>query len=174
MFTKTNTSLKVALYGLVLVIFYLLQSVPALGLRFMNVSPELLLVLSICVAFNESVTFSAFFGLAAGLLNDVVTDSVVGKSALFFMFAAFFVAVALRTVLRKFFLTYIFIQLSAILLFLVIEYILILIFYGTLTPALAVVDVILPKFLFSGLLCYPVYFIIRFLNRKLDAGGDAH
>ncbi len=171
MFSRSNTSVKAAIYGIVLIIFYLLQSVPALNLRFMNVSPELLLVLSICVAFNESETFSAFFGLIVGIINDTITDGVVGKSALFFMFAAFLVAVLLKTVLRRLFLTYVFIELSAIALFLVIEYVLILVFFGQMPLSLCLVKVILPKFLFSAVLCYPVYYIIRFLNKKLDAGG---
>lgn len=171
MFTRRNTSVKIALYGLMLVIFYLFQSVPALGLRFMGQSPKLLFVLSVCVAFNESETFSAFFALAAGVLNDCVTDSVVGKSALIFMFTAFFVSVALRTVLRKLFLTYVFLSLATVLLFLLTEYLFTLIFYGGLPFGLSLIKVILPKFLFSGVLCYPVYFIVGFLAKKLDAGG---
>ncbi len=171
MFSRTNTSVKAALYGLVLIIFYLFQSVPALNFRFMNVSPELLLVLSICVAYNESETFAAFFGLIVGIINDTVTDGVVGKSALFFMFAAFIVAVLLKTVLRKLFLTYVIIELCAILLFLIIEYVLILVFFGQMPIGTCLVSVILPKFLFSSVLCYPVYYIIGFLNKKLDTGG---
>ncbi len=171
MFSRSYTSVKAALYGLVLIIFYLLQSVPAFNLQFMNVSPELLLVLSICVAFNESETFAAFFGLIVGIINDTITDSVVGKSALFFMFASFLVAVLLKTVLRRLFLTYVFIELSAIALFLVIEYVLIVVFFGQMPLSLCLVKVILPKFLFSAVLCYPVYYIIGFLSKKLDTGG---
>ncbi len=171
MFSRSNTSVKAALYGLVLIVFYLLQSVPALNFRFMNVSPELLLVLSICVAYNESETFAAFFGLIVGIINDTVTDGVVGKSALFFMFAAFIVSVLLKTVLRKFFLTYVIIELCAILLFLVIEYVLILVFFGQMPLGACLIKVILPKFLFSAVLSYPVYYIIGYLNKKLDTGG---
>ena len=173
MFTRNNTPVKVALYGLMLVIFYLLQSVPALGLRFMGQAPELLFVLTVCVAFNESETFSAFFGLAAGILNDCVTDSVVGKSAILFMFTAFLVAVSLKTVLRRLFLTYVVLSLISVLLFLMTEYIFTVIFYGGLPFGQALIKVILPKFLYSGVLCYPVYFVVRFLSKKLDAGGGS-
>jgi rod shape-determining protein MreD len=155
-----------------LVVFYIAQSVPSLGLQFMNVSPELLLVLSVCVAFNESETFSAFFAFAAGVLNDCITDSVVGKSAIFFMFAAYFISVALRTVLRKQFLTYVFMCLSALALFLIIEYLLVLVFYGGMPLGLSLMKIILPKFFYSGVLSYPAYFVVRFLAKKLDAGGD--
>ncbi len=173
MFTRNNTPVKIALYGLLLVVFYLLTSVPALGLRFMGQAPELLFILTVCIAVNESETFSAFFGLAAGFLNDCVTDSVVGKSAIVFMFTAFFVSVALKTVLRRLFLTYVVLSLATVLIYLLTEYLFTVVFYGGLPFGQALLKVILPKFLYSGVLCYPVYFVVRFLAKKLDAGGES-
>ena len=54
MFTRNNTPVKIALYGVLLILFYLLTSVPALGLRFMGQAPELLFILTVCIAFSES------------------------------------------------------------------------------------------------------------------------
>lgn len=172
MFTKQYTSLKVILYGVLMVICYLLQSVPSLGLRFMGNAPELLLVLTVAVAYFESTTFSAFFGLFAGLLNDMVTDNIVGKSALFFMFAAFFISLLLQTLLRDFFLTYIFISLGTLSLFLMLEYLLNLVFYGDIAFGTALIKIIIPKLLFSGVLAYPVYFVLKLMSEKLWPGGD--
>ena len=95
MFEKNDTHFKIILYSLFALALYLLQSVPSLGLRYMGVSPELLLTVSLAVAFFENETFSAFFGLACGLLNDIITSSIIGKSAILFMFGAFFVSVLL-------------------------------------------------------------------------------
>lgn len=172
MFAKQYTPLKVVSYGLLLVICYLFQSVPALGLRFMDKAPELLLVLCICVAYYESETFSAFFGLAAGLLNDVITDSIVGKSAIIFMFLAFFISILLQTMLRNFFLTYIFMTLSVVLLFLLLEYTFNLLFFGQIPFVTALLKIILPKFFFTGVLAYPIYFIVKLMNDKLWPGGE--
>lgn len=173
MFSRSNTSFKAALYGLMLVVFYLLQSVPAINLKFMNITPELLLVLTVCVAFNENETFAAFFGLAAGIINDTVTDAIVGKNAIIFMFAGFLISMLCQTIFRRFFLTYIFITLCTLTLFLVSEYLLVSLFYGSVPLSTALVKVILPKFFYSGVLAYPVYFIVKFLHNKLNAGGDA-
>lgn len=172
MFSKQYTPLKITLYGLLLIVCYLLQSVPSLGFRFMGNAPELLLVLCICIAFHESETFSAFFGLAAGLLNDIITDSVVGKSALLFMFICFFMPILLKTLLRNFFLTYIFTALGCLLGFLVLEYLFNLLFLGALPFGKALVQVILPKFFYTGVLCYPLYYIVKLMNNKLFSGGD--
>ena len=172
MFKTRNNSVKIALYGLLLVFFYILQSVPALGLRFMNISPELLLVLSVCVAYNETETFAAFFAFAAGVLNDCVTDVVVGKSAIFFMFAAFFISIALKTILRKQFLVYVALCLISLALFLVIEYLLVIIFYSPVGLGYSLIKIILPKFFYTGALCYPVYFAVQFLTSRIDRGGE--
>lgn len=173
MFTKHNTTLKIILYSLILFALYIIQSVPALGLRFMDISPELLLVLTISIAFHESETFAAFFGLAAGVLNDIVTDGTVGKTAVFFMFAAFIISVLLQTLLRHFFLTYIFIVLSTTAIFLLGSYLFNLLFIGYIPLGTALLHVILPKFFFTGVLSYPMYFAIRFIHKKLDDGGEA-
>ena len=172
MFAKQYTPLKIIVYSLLMLICYVCQSVPFPAFRFVGNAPELLLVLCICVAYHESVTFSAFFGLAAGLLNDIITDSIVGKSAIFFMFLAFAIAVFLRTLLRNFFTTYIFTVLSAVLLFLVLEYIFHCIFFGQLNFGTALLHVILPKLFFTGALAYPIYFAVKFLCNKLWPGGE--
>ncbi len=157
MFEKNDTPFKIILYALFTLVLYLLQSVPALGIRFMGVSPELLLTLVIAVAFFENETFSAFFGLACGLLNDIITGGVVGKSALFFM---------LQTLLRKMFLTYTAITLALTALFLVLEYIFTVIFFKTPPVAFSLMKIILPKFLFTGVVSYPVYYITKILHKK--------
>ena len=172
MFSKQYTTLKITLYSVLAVVCYLLQSVPALGLRFMDNPPELLLVLTVAVAYFESTTFSAFFGLFAGLLSDVVTDTVVGPCAILFMFVGFFISLLLSTLLRNFFLTYIFIALSALTLHLVLEYLLGLMMHESISFALALTKVIIPKLLFSGVLAYPLYALIKLMNDKLWPGGD--
>ncbi len=172
MFSKQYTPIKITVYGAFLVVCYLLQSVPALGFQFMSTSPELLLVLCICVAYNESETFSAFFGLAAGLLNDIITDNIVGKSAVLFMFAAFIISILLKTLLRTFFLTYIFTVLVTVISFLIIEYVFTCMFFEPIPFGLALLKIILPKFFFTGVIAYPLYFGVKFFKEKLWSGGE--
>lgn len=174
MFNKHGTPLKIIIYSLVAVFLYLLQSVPSFGVRFMDKSPELLLVLTICVAFHESETFAAYFGLAIGLLNDIVTDNVIGMSAILFMFTAYFISAMLQTMLRNFFLTYIFITLSATGIYLILKYLLSLLFLQELHFKTALISVILPKFLFTGVMAYPIYLIVMLLHKKLFWGGDGN
>lgn len=169
MFEREYTPFRIMLYGVFALIAYLFQSVPALGLRFMGVSPELLLVLSVCVAFFESETFSAFFGLAAGLVNDTVSGGIIGKSGIIFMFTAFFVSVLLQTVFRNMFLTYVSITLAVTAGVLVVEYVFTALFFGAPPFLYALRRTILPKLLFTGVLAYPTHFIVKRLH-KLGSG----
>lgn len=172
MFEKQYTPLKIVMYTLLGLVCYVCQSVAFPLFRFMGNAPELLLVLAICVAFNESETFAAFFGLFAGFLCDVLTDTIVGKSALFFMFAAFIISILLRTMLRNLFTTYITTVLCALVVFLLLEYAFQSLFFGGIPFASALVRIILPKFFFTGVWAYPLYFIVKFMGKKLWQGGD--
>lgn len=165
MFNKEHLTLRVLIYGAVMLAFYMLQSVDAFGLRFMGKAPELLLVLTVCTAFFESYTFSAFFGLAAGLLSDIVTGSITGADALIFMFAGFIISVLLQTMLRGFFLTYIFIELCTLGVYLLLSYAICAVFFGEIPFGSALIHTILPKFFLSALLMYPTYAIVRAVHQ---------
>ena len=69
-------------------------------------------------------------------------------------------------------LTYIFISLGTLLLFLLLEYLLNLVFFGIADFGTALLKVILPKLFFSGLLAYPVFYVLRKMSEKLWPGGD--
>lgn len=166
MFERKDTPFKIILYALLMLGLYLLQSVPALGVRFMGTPPELLLALSVAVAFFESETFSAFFGLSAGIINDIITGGAVGKSALLFMFASFFVSILLQTLLRRMFLTYILMTLSLTAFILLLEYIFTAVFFKTPPFIWSLTKVMLPKFLFTGVCASPVFYITQALHKK--------
>ncbi|MBQ8605144.1 MAG: rod shape-determining protein MreD [Clostridia bacterium] len=172
MFSKQYTSLKILVYSLLCIFCYILQSADLPFMRFLGTAPELLLVLCLCVAYRESETFAAFFGLGAGLLNDIVTENIVGMSAIFFMFLSFAIAVMLRTLLRNFFTTYIFTVLAAVLGFLLIEYVFHCIFIDAIPLWSALINTILPKLFFTGVLAYPLYFITGLFEKKLWPGGE--
>ncbi len=173
MFERSDTPFKAILYGLVMLFLYLLQSVPALGFRFMGCSPELLLLLTVGAAFFESESFAAFFGLAAGLLNDVVTSDVVGASAIFFMFSAFFISILLQTALRRIFLTYVLLSLGCCALYLICEYLFLAMFFSPPPFWISVCKIFLPKFLFSGALCYLIYPVVKFCHGKTTRRNES-
>ena len=88
------------------------------------------------------------------------------------MFLSFAIAVMLRTLLRNFFTTYIFTVLSAVLGFLLIEYVFHCIFIDAIPLWSALINTILPKLFFTGVLAYPLYFITGLFEKKLWQGGE--
>ncbi len=171
MFRTDKIYLKTLMYALILILLYLLESVPAFNFRFMGRSPELLLLMTITVAFFESESYSAFFGLACGLLNDAITSNYLGVSAFIFMFLGFFLSIIIQSYFRRFFLTYIFITLSVVSAYMIIGYIAQLVFYKL--PFLQVLkSTILPKILFTGVCAYPVFFLVSKVARKYGEDGE--
>ena len=82
------------------------------------------------------------------------------------MFCAFFISVLLQTLFRKMFLTYVAMTLVLTALFLILEYIFTVVFFKTPPISFSLMKIILPKFLFTGVLSYPVYYITKFLHKK--------
>lgn len=171
MFRTDKIYLKTLMYSLILLLLYLLESVPAFNFKFMGRSPELLLLLTITVAFFEKESYAAFFGLACGLLNDAITSNYLGVSALIFMFIGFFLSIIVQSYFRRFFLTYIFIALTIVSAYMLIGYIAQLIFYKL--PFLQVLkNTILPKILFTGICAYPVFFLVNGVVRRYGEDGN--
>ncbi len=168
MFSRPRSYWKIILYVVMTLVCFLLQSVPAFGVRFLGCAPSLLLLLTIGVAFFESPEFSAWFGLTAGLLSQLTTAVLGGTDAILFMFAGYFIAAALEIFLQRKFLVYIFVSLGGIFLQQVLDYFWHLLLWERLPLGAALVHQILPVFFFSGLFAFPIYGILWHYDRKFQ------
>ena len=166
MFTKPANYWKIFEYVLLTLVCFLLQSVPAFGVRFMECAPSLLLLLTVGISFFESPSFSAWFGLIAGLLSELTTASVVGLDGIIFMFAGYFIAIALELVLQRKFLVYLSICLCLLLVQQLLQYLFHLLIWEQVPFGLALVRRMLPTILFTGVFAYPLYGILWFYDRK--------
>ena len=145
---------------------FLLQSVPAFGVRFVGCAPSLLLLLTVGVAFFESPSFAAWFGLIAGLLSELTTSTIVGLDGILFMFLGFFTAVALELVLQRQFFVYLSICLGATAVQQLLQYLYRLLIWESVPFGIALVNRMLPIFFFTGICSYPLYGIMRYYDRK--------
>lgn len=166
MFTRPSNYWKIVEYVILTLVCFLLQSVPVFGVRFMECAPSLLLLLTGGIAFFESPAFSAWFGLAAGLLAELTTASVVGLDAILFMFAGFFISIALELVLQRKFLVYLAICLGLLILQQLLQYLFHLLIWEQVPFGLAIVKRMLPTVFFSGLFAYPLYGILWHYDRR--------
>lgn len=172
MFSKPRSYRKIIEYTILTLVCFLLQSVPAFGVRFLGCAPSLLLLLSLGVAFFESAEFSLWFGLGMGLLSQMVTSSFVGLDGILFMFLAYFTAVALTVFLQRKFVAYVCVGLIAVFLQQIIDYFFHLLLWNSLPFGIALVKRILPTFLFTGLCAFPLYGILWHFDRKFRKQED--
>ena len=166
MFSRPRSYWKLILYVVMTLVCFLLQSVPAFGVRFLGCAPSLLLLLTVGVAFFETPAFSAWFGLLAGLLSQITTAVLESTDAILFMFAGYLVAVALEVFLRRRFVVYLGVALGTVLLQQILDFFWHLLLWNGLPLGDALIHQILPVFFFSGLFAFPIYWILWHYDRK--------
>lgn len=166
MFSRSGNYWKFLEYVILTLVCFLLQSVPAFGVRFLGCAPSLLLLLTVGVAFFESPAFAAWFGLAAGLLAELTTSTIVGLDGTLFMFIGFFTAVALELVLQRQFFVYLSICLGGVAVQQLLQYLYRVLIWERVPFGIALVDRILPIFFFTGLFAFPLYGIMKHYDRK--------
>lgn len=172
MFSRPRSYWKFILYVIMTLVCFLLQSVPAFGVRFLGCAPSLLLLLTVGVAFFETPAFTAWFGLIAGVLSQLTTAVLGSTDAIFFMFFGFLIAAALEVFLQRKFLVFIFVALGAVLLQQLGDYLWHLLLWGRLSLGAALVHQILPIFFFSGLFAFPIYWLLWRYDRKFREQED--
>lgn len=169
MFSRPRSYWKFILYVVLTLVCFLLQSVPAFGVRFLGCAPSLLLLLTLGIAFFESPDFAAWFGLIAGLLSQLTTAVLTGTDGILFMFAGYFTAVALELFLQRKFLVYVSVSLGMVLLQQLLDYLYHLLLLDRLPLGPALVHQILPVFFFTGLFAFPLYGVLWHYDQKFRA-----
>lgn len=160
MFSRPRSYWKLILYVVLTLVCFVLQSVPAFGVRFLGCAPSLLLLLAVGVTFFESPAFSAWFGLIVGLLSQLTTATLVGSDAILFMFAGYILGILLETIFQRKFIVYLFAALAVTLLQQLIDYLSHLLLFERLPLGSALIHQILPTFFFTGIFAFPIYWIL--------------
>ncbi|MBQ7035418.1 MAG: rod shape-determining protein MreD [Clostridia bacterium] len=169
MFSRPKSYWKFILYVVLTLVCFVLQSVPAFGVRFLGCAPSLLLLLAVGIAFFETPAFSAWFGLIAGLLSQLTTASLVGTDAILFMFAGYILAILVELIFQRKFIVYLFTALGLTLLQQLLDYLYHLLLWDGLSFGSALVHQILPTFFFTGLFAFPLYWILWHYDCKFRA-----
>ncbi len=172
MFSNPRSYWKILLYVILTLVCFLLQSVPVFGVRFLGCAPSLLLLLTLGVAFFEAPAQAAVFGLIAGLLSQLMTATVVGFDAVFFMFAAFLISISLEFFLQRKFFVYFLVALLFLAVYLLLQYAFARLLADSLRFSVALVRRILPSFFFTGLFALPIYWILYRFDLKFNEKED--
>ena len=158
-------------YGIMVLFCYLLQTASSSPARTLGQVPELMLLMTLAVSFRESEVFAGWFGLICGFLSDLAAGGSVGLRAVFFMFLAYFLAVALQTLFRPLFLSYVGIALTASALISVAEYLFYILLHGQIDFVSALVHTMLPRLFLTGVWSYVIYYAVYRYNLSLQRKG---
>ena len=169
MFSRPRSYWKLILYVILTLVCFVLQSVPAFGVRFLGCAPSLLLLLAVGVTFFESPDFAAGFGLIAGILSQLTTSTLVGNDAILFMFAGYILGVLLETTFQRKFIVYLFAALAVTFLQQIFDYLSHLLLFEKLPLGAAIIHQILPTFFFTGIFAFPIYWILWRFDLKFRA-----
>lgn len=158
-------------YGIMVLVFFVLQTAAASPFKAFGCTPDFLLLLALAVTFRESETFSGFFALICGFLSDALSGTAIGLRAVFYMLLAYLLAVLLQTVLRPLFLTFVYISLGAVVLSLMLDYLFYILVHGAVPFGAAFKNIMLPQFLLDGVWAYIIYYIVYRFNLSLTRRG---
>ena len=155
-------------YAIITLVFFVLQTSAQSICRVFGFTPNFMLLLTLAVAFRESETFAAFYGLCCGLLYDLTTQSSIGLRAVLFMFGAYLLAIALQTIFRPYFLTYVYVTLAVLAASVLFDYLFYLLLGGAISFGGAFRRMMVPQFLLSGVWSYGVYYVVYRFNLFLQ------
>ncbi len=158
-------------YGIMVLILFIFQSAAHSPFEALGHTPEFMLLLTLAVSFRESETFAAYFGLICGFLSDLASGGSVGLRAVFYMFLAFFLSIALKTLFRPLFLSYVTATLISLAFLLIFEYLFFILLHGEISFVSALLNNILPQFCLTGVWSYVVYYIVYRYNLSLKRRG---
>lgn len=164
---KFTLFLKILLHLPLLLLAYILQDMIFPRLQIAGTVPLVLPLAAVAVAMFEGSIRGGLFGLAAGIL----CDASLGRPAVLFTIAltacALLVGILGETVLARGFPSYLVCAACTLLVCCVLQALPLLIYAGAAFSALAATG--LMQILYSMLLCLPVYWMARSLNRLAGA-----
>ncbi len=169
MTVQTKTKLKrYAVYGIIILLAYIFQNILTIFPEIASVRPVLLISVALCIAMFEGEVVGAVAGLLSGALWDTVTVTADGYNALYLMVACGVCGVLLRIFMRNNIITYIMMNVSFTMLYLLSYVLFFITARGIDGGAGMLLRYYLPMGIYSLVLTPFWYVIIRAVNRKFS------
>lgn len=152
--------LRYFIYGLELLVLFVLQQTPGLFPEIYGTRPVLLIPAAITIALFEREIPAMAYGVAAGLLLDFGFGGALGIHALLLALICFFVSLLTKTVLQMHFVTALITAVWTVALMVFAGWLLQYVLPGYTHPGYALLHCYLPKYLYT-LLLFPLIFLIN-------------
>jgi len=153
--------------SLFLVIVFCCHSTPGLSLRVFGVLPLLLIPFVVCVGMFEHETSGAFFGLAAGILWDVVSPRLPGFNAILLMVIGCACGLCVSYLMKNSLISSVYLCFASLLAYQLLDWLCNYCFFGRPGAGYAFWHFYVPQMLYSLVYILPYYFIMRFLVKTV-------
>lgn len=160
--------IKWAIYYLLLLIGYTLQTIPGL-FSVMGIRPIIVLPLVICVAMFEEVMPSVIYAVIGGLLWDISSDKLFGFNAIILLACAMLVSLICIYYLRTKLVNSIIFVTITVLLQSFLNYTFYYALWGEANKAGVLIGIILPMALYTVIISPIVYWIVKSVAVRFHA-----
>lgn len=167
---KQRGLLKWCIYSLLLLLFYVLQTTPAV-LSIAGVKPMLLIPLAVCAACFEQPLASGIFGLFCGLFTDAASDYLLGFNALILMLSCVVISLIHTNFLKSKLFNTLVSGGCVLLIQRALDYLFYYSIWGLDPHGYILLHQILPCAGYSLVLCIPIFYLSRLLFKKLQKEG---
>lgn len=155
------------IYALLIMFSLVIQTTVLSMWPFLQVSPDLLLIIIVVFSLLNGPIFGAKFGFVAGLALDLLTGNMIGLYGIIRMLIGFSVGLIASRFYKENYVVPLFCVILATLLD-QIFYLLGLLVFGRVVPWIfAFQQVLLPLCIYNGILCLLLYIRLFYFNKKI-------
>jgi len=167
-----NKIIRYIAYSLEISVLFLLQETPGFMPSVFGARPVLILSAVMAISMFESELASMGFGIYAGVLLDFGLGCTMGFHALTLAVLCFFVSVFCRVVIQINFITSTLTAICSIAMAVLIGWFFLYLVAGYSMPSFALVNVYLPKYIYT-VIVFPLIFVMnRGLSRTIRASDS--
>ena len=167
--TKKKNRIRWLIFGLILLLAFLIQSTNGLSLRLGELKiPVLLPVLSVICMFEKEKS-ACWYGLFAGLLLDSISAVMIGYNALILLILCTAIGYLATNLLRNTILTNVITGFVFMFLYESLYWLFFIDFKQYIGASQVYFSSYLPAAFIGAIMIIPIFFIIRIINRPLQA-----
>ena len=159
--TKQKNKFRHIGYGLIILIFFALETTQGLFPRFFGAPAMLLMLAMVCIAMFEQEIYGAAIGAVVGILLDVTSLNLPYFNALTFMIIGTAVGIISRYFMRNMLSSAFILAFGAMLLYNLVEWIFFYVLRGIDRAGFFFLRFNLVSIFYSLIFLLPIYFIVR-------------
>ncbi len=161
-----NTVKRILIYGIITLVLASAQCAFFPILDICPRTPDLIMGMLLAIALLDGEKSAAVCAVAAGFFIDALGSSFLALSPLIYLVFVAFISIFTKKVLKSL-ASYLLLLMPMLVYRAAATYLCILITEGTLPAPWVFVDILLPEAIATGLLCIPVYFILKLCSGAL-------